>query len=96
MQAEQLLQQHVLPPDRQGGSGDPNSSPAQELSGYLIDSFGNRTRIDYGTGHETTFAAFLMCLAKLGILGQADRQALVTRVFVDYLDLMRKLQTTYW
>lgn len=24
------------------------------------------------------------------------KQALVTRVFVEYINLMRKLQTTYW
>ena len=30
-----------------------------ELSGYLEESFGNPTRIDYGTGHETTFIIFI-------------------------------------
>jgi hypothetical protein len=30
-----------------------------ELVTYLIDSFGNSTRIDYGTGHETTFIVLL-------------------------------------
>ena len=30
-----------------------------ELAGYLEESFGNPTRIDYGTGHETTFVIFL-------------------------------------
>ena len=30
-----------------------------ELAPYLCDSFGNATRIDYGTGHETTFVIFL-------------------------------------
>ena len=30
-----------------------------ELAGYLEESFGNPTRIDYGTGHETTFMIFL-------------------------------------
>ena len=47
-------------------------------------------------GHETTFCALLYCLAALGVLRQADLQALVTRVFAKYLDLMRKVQTTYW
>jgi len=45
-----------------------------ELSPYLADSFGNATRIDYGTGHETTFAALLFCLARLGLLTEDDRQ----------------------
>lgn len=30
-----------------------------ELAPYLCDAFGNATRIDYGTGHETTFVVFL-------------------------------------
>lgn len=68
----------------------------QELAPYFVDSFGNPTRIDYGTGHETTFCAFLFCVAKLGLVGQEDCQGLVLRVFKKYLDLMRKVQTTYW
>ncbi|CAD7697839.1 unnamed protein product [Ostreobium quekettii] len=69
---------------------------AEELGPYLAASFGDSTRIDYGTGHETTFCAFLFCLAKLGLVGPGDCQGLVLRVFKSYLDLMRKVQTTYW
>jgi serine/threonine-protein phosphatase 2A activator len=67
-----------------------------EIFPYFADSFGNATRIDFGTGHEANFAAWLLCLVRLGLLNEDDYQALVTRVFVKYLDLMRKLQTTYW
>lgn len=67
-----------------------------ELFPYFADSFGNATRIDYGTGHEVNFAAWLLCLARLGLVNEDDYQALVSRVFVRYLELMRKLQTTYW
>ena len=35
-----------------------------ELASYFADSFGNATRIDYGTGHETTFVALLYCLVR--------------------------------
>ncbi|XP_057872793.2 uncharacterized protein LOC131078957 [Cryptomeria japonica] len=66
-----------------------------EIFPYFADSFGNSLRIDYGTGHETNFAAWLFCLARLGILKENDYQAVVSRVFVKYLGLMRKLQTTY-
>ncbi|KAG1366532.1 Serine/threonine-protein phosphatase 2A activator [Cocos nucifera] len=66
-----------------------------ELLPYLLDSFGNAFRIDYGTGHETNFAAFLYCLARLSLIREEDYPALVTRVFVAYLELMRRLQTTY-
>ncbi|RLN71615.1 hypothetical protein BBJ28_00007489 [Nothophytophthora sp. Chile5] len=51
-----------------------------ELAAYLDDSFGNRVRIDYGTGHETSFIDF---------------PALVLRLFVTYLALMRRLQKLY-
>lgn len=63
---------------------------------YFADSFGNISRIDYGTGHEANFAAWLLCHVRLGIIKPEDYQALVSRVFVNYLSLMRKLQTTYW
>ncbi|MCD7459996.1 hypothetical protein HAX54_042645 [Datura stramonium] len=76
-----------LPPDLQ--------SATAELVPYFTDSFGNSSRIDYGTGHETNFAAWLYCLARLGVVKEEDYQALVSRVFVKYLDLMRKLQVTY-
>ncbi|KNA14622.1 hypothetical protein SOVF_105850 [Spinacia oleracea] len=66
-----------------------------ELVPYLLDSFGNASRIDYGTGHETNFAAWLYCLARLGLIHEEDYQAVVSRVFVKYLDLMRKLQLVY-
>ncbi|XP_009772478.1 uncharacterized protein LOC107818780 isoform X1 [Nicotiana tabacum] len=70
-------------------------SATVELVPYFTDSFGNSSRIDYGTGHETNFAAWLYCLARLGVVKEEDYQALVSRVFVKYLELMRKLQTTY-
>lgn len=57
------------------------AAAAAELSPYWVDSFGNATRIDYGTGHETTFAALLFCLASLGVVGEADAAALVNVVF---------------
>lgn len=53
-------------------------------------------RIDYGTGHETTFAALLYCLTVAGVFGESDAQALVTHIFARYLTLMRKVQKTYW
>ncbi|PIO57892.1 phosphotyrosyl phosphate activator protein, partial [Teladorsagia circumcincta] len=53
-----------------------------ELCPYLGDSFGNATRIDYGSGHESCFAIFLLCLYRIGFLTNADHQAVVLRVFV--------------
>lgn len=39
---------------------------SKELKFYLEDSFGNKQRIDYGTGHELNFIIFLMGFYKLG------------------------------
>ncbi|KAK6912510.1 Phosphotyrosyl phosphatase activator, PTPA [Dillenia turbinata] len=66
-----------------------------ELVPYFMDSYGNASRIDYGTGHETNFGAWLYCLARLGLLKEEDHQGVVSRVFVKYLELMRKLQLVY-
>jgi serine/threonine-protein phosphatase 2A activator len=70
-------------------------SATVELVPYFTDSFGNSSRIDYGTGHETNFAAWLYCFARLGIIKEEDYPAVVSRVFVKYLELMRKLQMVY-
>lgn len=37
-----------------------------ELTPYLLGSFGSAQRLDYGTGHELSFLAFLGCIWKLG------------------------------
>jgi serine/threonine-protein phosphatase 2A activator len=76
--------------------GDELGEATVELIPYFIDSFGNRSRIDYGTGHETTFVAFLYCLFCLGVLKEVDCQAVLLKVFNAYLALMREVQTTYW
>eukprot|EP00029_Vermamoeba_vermiformis_P005788 TRINITY_DN2105_c0_g1_i1.p1 TRINITY_DN2105_c0_g1~~TRINITY_DN2105_c0_g1_i1.p1 ORF type:complete len:339 (-),score=36.34 TRINITY_DN2105_c0_g1_i1:87-1103(-) len=85
--AEDLMKQ-ILPEELHGA--------AVELAAYWTGCFGDKTRIDYGTGHETTFMAFCCCLQKLGVLGDEDRVAVVLKVFNTYLGLMRKLQRTYF
>lgn len=84
----QPLMQSILPDERRTFS--------TEIAPYFMESFGNATRIDYGTGHETNFCALLYCFARLGVYEEQDRQALVLHVFSKYIELMRKIQTTYW
>jgi serine/threonine-protein phosphatase 2A activator len=48
---------------------------------FPSESFGNPTRIDYGTGHEFKFCVFLCCLMKLGVVPMTDAAALVLKVF---------------
>jgi len=67
----------------------------QELAPYLLDSFGNWTRIDYGTGHEMAFVMFVCCLFKIGVLTEADKPAVGLRLFKTYFDLARHIQQIY-
>ncbi|KNE57662.1 hypothetical protein AMAG_04525 [Allomyces macrogynus ATCC 38327] len=67
-----------------------------EVAKYLEKSFGDRKRIDYGTGHEANFMAFLLTLYRLNLLTDTDKPAIVLRLFVRYLSLMRKVQFLYW
>ena len=67
-----------------------------EIKVYWEESFGSYERIDYGTGHELNFVAFLFCLFKLGVYNEGDLCATINKVFQRYLILMRKLQLTYF
>ncbi|XP_063233666.1 serine/threonine-protein phosphatase 2A activator isoform X2 [Bacillus rossius redtenbacheri] len=66
-----------------------------EVMVYLVESFGNQTRIDYGTGHELAFLMFLCCLFKVGAFTASDQAAIVCKVFHRYLRLVRRLQLVY-
>jgi len=54
----------------------------KELTTYIVDSFGNPTRIDYGTGHELSFCMFLCGLFKVYVLKQSDSKATVNVLFL--------------
>ncbi|RPD54795.1 PTPA-domain-containing protein [Lentinus tigrinus ALCF2SS1-7] len=64
---------------------------------YLLTAFGSFTRMDYGTGHETSFALFLLCLALLRFVEPVPRveRQLVLNVFVRYVRLCWRLQDVY-
>ncbi|GAA5883300.1 hypothetical protein JCM3774_004142 [Rhodotorula dairenensis] len=67
-----------------------------ELSVYFQESWGNRTRVDYGSGMELNFLCWLLCLEKLGVTDEKDRTAIVIKVFWQYMRICRLLQTGYW
>ncbi|KAF9930647.1 Serine/threonine-protein phosphatase 2A activator 2 [Mortierella alpina] len=67
-----------------------------EVSKYFVECWGNRKRIDYGTGHEASFLAWLYCFHKLGLIKQGDLKAVVIKVFFKYIEVMRNLQFAYW
>uniref|UniRef100_A0A6A7G5D3 Serine/threonine-protein phosphatase 2A activator n=1 Tax=Hirondellea gigas TaxID=1518452 RepID=A0A6A7G5D3_9CRUS len=68
---------------------------SSEITPYLLASFGDLQRIDYGTGHELGFIFFLCSLREIGVFTKEDGTALVFKVFVRYLKLMRAVQSTY-
>lgn len=69
----------------------------KEISVYFNESWGNKTRIDYGSGMELNFLCWLyvcgilccfntdvrsrFCLEKLGVLQETDHTAIVVKVF---------------
>lgn len=67
-----------------------------EISTYFLQAFGNRTRIDYGSGHELNFVIWLLCLYQLQVITPTDFRSLVLKVFTRYLELMRVIQKTYY
>lgn len=68
----------------------------EEVQTYLQHSFGNHTRIDYGSGHELNFMLWLLCLNRLHMLPDHTFPHLALIVFPRYLALMRRIQTTYY
>ncbi|CAF9939803.1 Serine/threonine-protein phosphatase 2A activator 2 [Imshaugia aleurites] len=76
--------------------GLPSPSSIEEVSTYLYQSFGNRQRIDYGSGHELNFVMWLLCLNRLSLLPTSTFPALTLLVFPRYVKLLRRLQSTYY
>jgi serine/threonine-protein phosphatase 2A activator len=64
---------------------------------YLLEAFGNFTRLDYGSGHELCFALFLMGLTLIRFFepNPVEERQLVLVVFLRYLRLVWKLQDVY-
>nr|GAT59328.1 protein phosphatase 2A regulatory subunit 4 [Mycena chlorophos] len=64
---------------------------------YLVTSFGSFGRMDYGTGHETSFALFLLCLTLTRFLHPTppEERAIVLTLFPRYLRLCWRLQDVY-
>ncbi|KAF9522834.1 hypothetical protein CPB83DRAFT_863876 [Crepidotus variabilis] len=64
---------------------------------YLLSSFGNFVRMDYGTGHETSFALFLLCLTLIRYFkpNVEEERDIVLNVFRQYLQVCWKLQDVY-
>ena len=89
-----LLSQHLptLPP-----------SSHRELTSYFLGSFGSPQRLDYGSGHELSFLAFLGSIWKLSGFSPTspsstpdnESSAIDLGLIQPYLKLIRRLISTY-
>ncbi|KAK3699045.1 Serine/threonine-protein phosphatase 2A activator 1 [Vermiconidia calcicola] len=91
--ADGLLDAHLAP--ILGKAGNERVAVKDELKVYLLGSFGSAQRLDYGTGHELSFLAFLGCLWKLNAFEDGEERAIVMGVVQPYIELIRHLVLTY-
>lgn len=99
-----LLREYIPAAVLQFGSSSQQSpddpTAEDELKAYLLGAFGSPQRLDYGTGHELSFLAFLICLWKLGAFADGEpnggiERNIVLGVFEPYMRVIRKLILTY-
>jgi serine/threonine-protein phosphatase 2A activator len=94
----ELLDQY-LPESVLGFKSTSDVTAKSELEAYLLGSFGSSQRLDYGTGHELSFLAFLGCLWKLGAFPASNdgdqERGIVLGALEPYLALIRRLILTY-
>jgi len=75
-----------------------NPAIVEELQCYLRDAFGHAVRLDYGTGHESSFLVLLYATTKLLLQGQPPKYSLgpvALSVFAQYLKVTRSVQLVY-
>ncbi|TVY85313.1 Serine/threonine-protein phosphatase 2A activator [Lachnellula suecica] len=96
-----LLETHLPETVLNIGASSEGTSVLEELTPYLLGGFGSSQRLDYGTGHELSFLAFLGCIWKLGGFATensedgAVERSLVLGVIEPYLRVVRRLILTY-
>lgn len=63
-------------------------SVLDELTPYLLGGFGSSQRLDYGTGHELSFLAFVACIWKLGgfTSGSSPERALERSIVLGVIE----------
>ncbi|KAK0254984.1 Serine/threonine-protein phosphatase 2A activator 1 [Friedmanniomyces endolithicus] len=96
-ESDALIRKHLAPSIQDCTGDDLSRSTAlvDELKAYLMGSFGSAQRLDYGTGHELSFIAFLGCVWKLGAFVDGEERSIVIGVIQPYLELVRRLILTY-
>ncbi|KAJ9203978.1 hypothetical protein DTO166G4_7031 [Paecilomyces variotii] len=98
--ASDLLDECLWPEVLRPENTEPDSPSAKvELIPYFLGSFGSPQRLDYGSGHELSFLAFLACIWKLNGFPKAsqgvEERGIVLGVIEPYLQLVRTIIKTY-
>jgi serine/threonine-protein phosphatase 2A activator len=70
-------------------------TPDPEAQFYFLFSFGNPARLDFGSGHELNFLAFICCLFRLNLLNDSDAESIVFDLFWGYWDCFQAIQGQY-
>lgn len=92
--------------ENEGMEGSEQVMAKEELKAYLLGGFGSAQRLDYGTGHELSFLAFLGGIWKLGGFMSRNEEKLmsgdgalersiVLHIIEPYLRVIRRLILTY-
>ncbi|KAI2508234.1 hypothetical protein MHU86_6163 [Fragilaria crotonensis] len=83
---------------------DKDHETVLELCSYLNDAFGHCIRLDYGTGHESSFQVTIYALFQIGVFGNPPQKTPPTKrrlkaatllIWNAYLDVTRGLQRDY-
>nr|PVC51922.1 hypothetical protein MACL_00001207 [Theileria orientalis] len=61
----------------------------------FLNSFGNKTRIDYGTGHELEFVYFLKDLYTCKLVSENELESIVLVLLNRYFELVRRVSERY-
>ncbi|KAL2870939.1 phosphotyrosyl phosphatase activator [Aspergillus lucknowensis] len=98
--ASSLLEECLSADILQTPSSDPGGPTAEvELLAYFLGSWGSPQRLDYGTGHELSFLAFLAGIWKLHGFPEnstgVEERAIVLGVVQPYLELVRTIIKRY-
>lgn len=73
-----------------------NKGLVGELEYYLVNSFGSAVRLDYGSGHELSFVAFVGGMMEYRIVDiQKTPGSDILTMFAKYYDLVRRLILVY-
>ncbi|KAL2854432.1 Phosphotyrosyl phosphate activator protein-domain-containing protein [Aspergillus pseudoustus] len=98
--ATSLLEECLSTDILQTPSSEPSGPTAEvELVSYFLGSWGSPQRLDYGTGHELSFLAFLAGIWKLHGFPEnspgVEERAIVLGVIQPYLELVRTIIKRY-